>query len=157
MPSGLSQPMISLSSIISSPPLVSLQEIWGEVALEYFPHLDHLHQYLVIWSVRRQKRTLASVNLNSQRVVVARELNDPRFVMHLPALLYHEMCHAVISTEVHIKNGRRQWHGTHFKMLEKRHPGILALEDWIREGGWRYAVARHRARETHQNKQLRVK
>jgi len=130
--------------------------MWAEVAGEYFPDLHHLHEYLIIWSSRRQKRTLASVNLNKRRVLVAMELNDPLFFIHLPALLYHEMCHAVISTDVSVRNGRRQWHGKQFKILEKQHPGIPELERWIKAGGWRYAVARHRARDTHRRRKSRT-
>jgi hypothetical protein len=135
---------------------VCLQTIWTQVAGEYFPHLNCLHGYLIVWSTRRQKRTLASVNLTRQRVLVAMELNDPLFFMHLPALLYHEMCHAVISTDVNVKNGKRQWHGKQFKMLEKQHPGIPELERWIKAGGWRYAVARHRARDIHRRRKSRA-
>jgi hypothetical protein len=32
-------------------------------------------------------------------------------------------------------------------MLEAIHPGIPHLNDWIRSGGWLYAVRRHRARQ----------
>jgi len=135
---------------------VCLQTMWAKVAYEYFPDLCHLNDYLVIWSSRRQKRTLASVNLKTQRVLVAMELNDPLFFVHLPALLYHEMCHAVISTDVTMKNGRRQWHGKQFKILEKQHPGIPALDCWIKAGGWRYAVARHRARDAHRRRKSRT-
>lgn len=135
---------------------VCLQTMWSQVASEYFPSLPHLHNYLVTWSARRQKRTLASVNLTRQRVLVAQELNDPFFFTYLPALLYHEMCHAVISTNVNVKNGRRQWHGKPFKLLEQQHPGIVELDRWIKAGGWRYAIARHRARDTHRRREERA-
>lgn len=122
-----------------------LRAIWIDLANEYFPNQPDLCSYTICWSTRRQKRTLASVSLTRRLVIVAQELKDELFWQYLPPLIYHEMCHAVISTSVKTVRGRRQWHGKEFKELERQHPEIKALEEWIKNGGWRYAVARHRA------------
>ncbi len=64
---------------------------------------------------------------------------------HLPALLYHEMCHAVLG-KPEVVGGRRKIHTREFKELESRHPSISNLDRWIKQGGW-FAVARaHRRR-----------
>ena len=59
------------------------------------------------------------------------------------------MCHAAIAFDIDVKHDKRQWHGDQFKELERRHFGIAALDLWIKNGGWRYAIARHRAKQAH--------
>jgi hypothetical protein len=79
--------------------------------------------------------------------VVARELFEPAASRWIAAVLYHEMCHAVIGLEVHRSStGKRQWHGAQFRRLEARHPDIAALNVWISTGGWAMAVRSNRAR-----------
>jgi hypothetical protein len=126
-----------------------IEQIWLHLKSEYFPNETHLNNYKLVWSTRPQKRTLASCNLLKYRIVVAQELNDPLFYYLLSPLIYHEMCHAALALNVVTHRGKRQWHGKQFKILERRHPEIPVLDDWIKSGGWRYAVARHRARQAY--------
>ena len=121
-----------------------LIQVWRQVRQEYFPDRLDLDQYSVEWSKRRQKRTLASCNVRQRRIVVARELNRPDYMVHWSALLYHEMCHAALGESVERTGRRRLWHGPSFKKLEMRHPGIAELHGWIRSGGWLRAVLRER-------------
>lgn len=122
-----------------------LLKMWISLRNEYFPDREDLDTYLVYWSVRRQKRVLASCNFRRKKVSVAKELRDPLHHEWLSPLLYHEMCHAVIGENITISNGKRRWHGKMFKELEKKHPKMKEFEGWIKGGGWRYAVRRNRA------------
>jgi hypothetical protein len=122
-----------------------LERIWYQLLIEYFPDHPELPLYKVLWSPRQQKRVLASCDMLGKRVRVARELARPEYESFLPALLYHEMCHAVIGRDVERRNGARLWHGPQFKALEARHPGSALLQKWITEGGWATAVRRDRA------------
>lgn len=140
---------------VSSDPF--LLKIWNDVRIEYFPNLEHLKSYTVNWSVRRQRRTLASCQIRRKLVRVAKELNDPQFNPFLPALLYHEMCHAALGEQVGYYRGKRAWHGPSFKALESRHPGIKELDQWIKSGGWSYAVRRARAIASSKTRAVRSK
>jgi len=123
-----------------------LQRVWVALRTEYFPDRPELDSYTVSWSVRSQKRVLASCNIRRRCVVVARELFEPTACRWIQPVLYHELCHAVIGEQVQISGGRRQWHGRDFRKLEARHPDIEAMNVWIRSGGWAMAVRAHRAR-----------
>ena len=100
-----------------------LIEVWQTLCSQWFPDRSDLLEYQIQWSTRPQKRTLASCNPYRRQVWVARELQPPQFAEYLPALIYHEMCHAYLGTDVRQANGRRAWHGREFKALERRHPG----------------------------------
>ena len=136
-----------------------LVEIWRNLIREYFPDRADLLDYKMAWSSRRQKRTLASCNLRARRILVAQELNDPDYLQYLPALIYHELCHAVLGYSVRSTSGKSRWHGSEFKALEKRHPGIAILNLWIKKGGWRQAIRRHRGKNSYKKpaKQMRRK
>jgi hypothetical protein len=123
-----------------------LQEIWVGLRVSYFPDRTDLDDYVVTWSSRQQKRVLASCNIRRRRVVVARELNDPSAVRWISAVLYHELCHAVLGESVTTPEGRRLWHGAEFRALEARHPDIPSLNAWISSGGWAFAVRSSRSR-----------
>ena len=133
-------------SVITSD--AGLFQTWVQLRSEYFPDRSDLDDYHVIWSSRRQKRVLASCNIGRRKVVVAREMCEPSAARWLAAVLYHELCHAVIGRDVSTSSGRRQWHGAQFRELEKLHPDIEALNHWISSGGWAMAVRSHRSRET---------
>ncbi len=120
--------------------------LWQQLANEYFPGHPEILLYKISWSTRRQKRTLASCNIRQRRVVVAQELNREQYFCWLPALLYHEMCHAAIGMAVQRGGSKRLWHGAQFRQLERRHPEIPALDLWIKSGGWQQAVRSARAR-----------
>lgn len=125
-----------------------LAEVWCGLRHEFFPDRPELDGYRIVWSARRQKRVLASCNIRQRRVVVARELFEPAAVRWIGAVLYHELCHAVIDEQVACSRaGRRMWHGAEFKELESRHPDIPALHAWISSGGWSMAVRSNRARQ----------
>lgn len=126
--------------------------IWNELADRFFPESAHLHQYRIVWSGRRQKRTLASCNIERRIVRVAKEMDTARAREWIEPLLYHEMCHAELEREVPKKRGKRQWHGPEFKALERRHPKIPAFNAWIKKGGWLSSVRSHRATEYHAQK-----
>ncbi len=123
-----------------------LFKIWSKLHLEYFPHNLTLSNYRINWSTRGQKRTLASCNIQYQRVVVARELNYEHYQQWLEPLIYHEMCHAVIGFNVKKTRNRRSWHGAEFKHLEKQHPQMAEFDLWAKSGGWMTAVRSDRAR-----------
>lgn len=134
-----------------------LARLWLRIAEEYFPNRCDLRDYKVIWSPRSQKRVLGSCNLTDKRVRVARALDNPAFRELLEALLYHEMCHAVVGMKKGRK-GRRVFHGREFRELERAHPFSRRLDLWIKEGGWRAAVrsyASHRGRSLSINKSTR--
>lgn len=123
-----------------------LFSIWAGLQKSFFNDRADLLDYEVLWSIRRQKRVLASISYKDKRVRVAKELNHPDYVNLLEPLLYHEMCHAVIGDQVERINGKRLWHGPKFKHLESLHPGSKALDSWIKTGGWARAIRRDRAR-----------
>ena len=132
-----------------------LYGLWAKLIKEYFPHRKDLLRYRVVWSTRNQKRTLASCNVHSQKVIVARELNHQKCYRWLEPLLYHEMCHAVLGDKVPQKNGKHQWHGKEFKALEQRHPEMSPFDAWIKQGGWSRAVRSDRSRRAHQRRKQR--
>jgi len=131
-----------------------LQKIWLDLRLTYFPSRGDIDMYSLQWSRRQQKRTLASCNLDQRRVLVAKELRHADHIEWLEPLLYHEMCHAILGKDISTKAGRRAWHGTEFKALELRHPGIKKLDNWIKAGGWAKAVRSDRARSAHRKRSL---
>ncbi len=121
-----------------------LKTIWLKLRQEYFPEEDFLDSYRVVWSGRKQKRTLASCSLLKRTVRVAGELKPEPLAVWLPPLLYHEMCHAYLDRSV------KRYHCAAFKRLEARHPQTPALKEWIAAGGWRKAVRSDRSRRTQQ-------
>ncbi|MCI5064650.1 SprT-like domain-containing protein [bacterium] len=131
-----------------------LAEIWSALIELYFPERRDLLRYTVIWSKRNQIRTLASCNIDSCRVRVARELNFPEHTEWLSPLLYHEMCHAVLGTSIRQPGEKTRWHGPEFRKLERRHPAIPAFDRWVKGGGWTKAVRSHRAKQAHQRRKL---
>jgi len=131
--------------------------IWKKLQAKFFPNRNELSEYRVVWSTRRQKRTLASCNLDKKRVTVAKELRHIDYYQWLEPLLYHEMCHAVIGKGVARFKGKRAWHGVEFRELERRHPGISALDDWIKAGGWLRAIRAERARDAHFKRKLEAR
>jgi len=125
----------------------SLHQLWCQVRAEYFPGRAEIDEYRVIWSSRRQRRTLASCHMKKRRVNVAKELRDATCQHWLEPILYHEMCHAVLGTDPGYYRGKRAWHGPEFRKLEHLHPQIRALDEWIKIGGWAQAVRRDRAKQ----------
>lgn len=129
--------------------------IWYRLRETYFPDNPNLAQYKIIWSKRRQKRTLASCCLSRKRVTVAKELNYPIHTVWLEPLLYHEMCHAVLScfpNDLKRKGTRRSWHGPDFKALERKHPLMIPFNNWIKSGGWHSAIRSDRAKNAHKKR-----
>jgi hypothetical protein len=136
----------------SAPPL---HAIWLDLRHRFFPERGDLDDYVVVWSSRRQIRTLASCNLRTRRILVARELLGEELARWLPPLLYHEMCHAVLGLNVRQSGGKRRWHGAEFKRLEARHPETALLHQWVQSGGWARAVRSDRARRSFRKGQKR--
>ena len=127
--------------------------LWRRLREEFFPERSDLDSYTIQWSKRAQKRVLASCNVRRRRVVVARELCEPSATRWIAAVVYHELCHAVLGEGVPAhQGGRRQWHGAHFRALEERHPDIPALNAWISTGGWAMAVRSNRTRRAWQTR-----
>ena len=127
-----------------------LNAIWQKLAREYFPDNQEIPSYIIVWSKRPQKRTLASCNIEDRKVNVARELNYPELHQWLEPLIYHEMCHAelkYIQKETH-----RSWHGREFKALEQRHPMMPAFDYWVKSGGWLTAVRSDRGKRAAQKR-----
>ena len=133
----------------------SLHNLWVFLRKKYFPHRVDLDNYKVEWSSRRQKRTLASCNFDSKVVRVASEMNNPKCLIWIEPLLYHEMCHAVLGNGVEQTSKGFAWHGKEFKALERRHPGTKALDKWIESGGWLSAVLSARAKAAHRRRKKR--
>lgn len=123
-----------------------LKALWIGLRRHFFPDREDLDSYAVYWSTTAQKRTLASCNIERRAIRVARELNYTQHKQWLSPLLYHELCHAYLGFSVYSKEGRSNWHGSEFKKLEKRHPGIQRLDSWIKSGGWARAVRSDRAK-----------
>ncbi len=117
----------------------ALCDLWTSIRMQYFPDREDLDDYKVVWSGRRQTSSLASCNVERKRVQVAAAMKRPESIPFLEPLLYHEMCHAFLG-QPKIVNGRRIMHGKDFKDLEKKHPGIAELDQWIKAGGWKDAV-----------------
>lgn len=140
----------------ADPPCVvsdsELWTIWLFIRNTYFPERPDLDHYTVIWSTRRQKRVLACCDMNKRVVRVANELRSEEHTCWLEPLLFHEMCHAVLGANVSRSRGRRMWHGREFRALERRHPGIAALDRWIKSGGWSQAVRSARSRAAYRRR-----
>lgn len=122
----------------------ALRTIWLRLRREFFPDRHDLDTYKITWSRRRQKRVLGSCNTKKRSVIVAREMAHPEAVRWLDALVYHELCHAVLGDDVGYRGRRKAWHGRTFKALEQRHPQSAALSAWIKAGGWRQVVRSRR-------------
>lgn len=126
--------------------ILLLEDTWRCLAAEFFPgNFDLLISYTVRWASRPQVTTLASCNVERRRVLVAPAMRMDVCKPHLPALLYHEMCHAVLGIP-EVVNGRRRVHTRDFRLLEARHPGIKSMDRWIKCGEWRAAAKLHRRR-----------
>ena len=133
-------------TLFSQPPTKTEEDneligLWIKIRRQYFPDQPAIDSYRVVWSPRRHTRTLASCSVRKRRIIVALAMSLPEANEHLEPLLYHEMCHAALG-EPKVNNRRRVIHGREFKLLEKRHPGVRALDLWIRNGGWREASKR---------------
>lgn len=122
-----------------------LKATWRNLREEYFPDRGDLDLYAVTWSPRKQRRVLASCNISRKRVLVARELFQPSACRWIQAVLYHELCHAALGTDIIDSSGTRRWHGPRFRELEARHPDIRAMYAWIRSGGWAMTVLTYQA------------
>jgi len=133
---------------------VELQLLWKKIRLEYFPERSDIDSYVIAWSQRSQKRTLASCNIRQRRVIVARSLNFEKYEMWLEPIVYHEMCHAIIGENVERRGRKKFWHGREFRLLESRHPDIKKLNEWISSGGWNTAVRSERAIRQHARRKL---
>ena len=127
----------------SAPELASR---WATLQRDFFPEHPGLLEYQVLWSGRRQRRTLASCNCQKKRVSVAKELQVAEYSHLLDPLLYHEMCHAALENRVSRRAGKTLWHGPEFKRLLARHPETTDLKSWLHHGGWARAVRQARAR-----------
>lgn len=127
-----------------------LKKLWLKIRLEWFPDRPDVDQYQIVWSTRPQKRTLASCNIISKKVNVARELRYQQHYRWLEPLLYHEMCHAILGYED--KGHYRSWHGQNFKNLENQHPLMPTFDHWVKSGGWQTAVRSDRAVRSHQQR-----
>lgn len=123
-----------------------LKEIWDFLIINFFPTRLDLLSYQVVWSPRKQKRVLASCNIDRRKVVVATEMKEEQALRWLEAVLYHELCHAVLGKDIESSGQRRMWHGREFKSLERKHPDITHLDTWLRSGGWAKAVRANRTR-----------
>ncbi len=130
------KPRIKHANKISDPRLLA---IWVDLANRFFSAQSDLLNYKICWSNRKQKRVLGSCSIERQTVTIASAMNSERAEPHLEALLYHEMCHAVVGIK-RSASGRRIIHGKAFHELESRHPGIKLLDIWIKNGGWSSAV-----------------
>ena len=86
---------------------------------------------------------------------VAKEMAHPEAAHWIPALLYHEMCHAVLGQDVGQRGTKRTWHGQKFRELEARHPQSKDLDHWIKSGGWLHVVRSARAK-TSRSKHIRL-
>lgn len=120
--------------------------IWSQLQREFFPGRTDISDYAVAWSTRSHRRTLATCNLHRRLVTVARELLPAQYHRVLPPLLYHEMCHAIIGKDVAQTKRGRAWHGKQFRDLERRHPEIKWLNEWIKSGGWSTAIRSDRSK-----------
>ena len=127
---------------------VELESCWREIRQSYFPDRPDIDDYVVTWSGRRQTLTLASCNTERKIVRVSAFMKERDAIPYLEALLYHEMCHAVVGP-IKSRRGRRVIHGHDFKALEKQHSGIKALNLWIKRGGWNSLI-----RKTEQRSRL---
>lgn len=117
---------------------VKLVSIWNKLVDEYFEGSEDLKSYRLVWSKKIQTRCLASCNVTKKIVRVAPTMKRTDASLYLEPLLYHEMCHAVVGIKV--VNGRRKIHTREFKQLERKHPSIASLDEWIEKGGWSEAV-----------------
>lgn len=131
-----------------------LQAIWLKLAQEFFPLDFRLLEYQLVWSNRSQKRVLGSCNLTKKRVLIARSLDRPELKWALEALIYHEMCHAVVGIKKSGNGKRNRIHGQEFYALEALHPGIKQLDSWIKSGGWQKVVRSYSSHKAFQKRVL---
>jgi hypothetical protein len=102
--------------------------------------------------MRCHKRTLATCNLITRTIIVARELKSQEYAKVIEPLLYHELCHAVLGHTV-LKTARGNlWHGKDFKILESLHPESIWLDQWVKQGGWSRAIKSDRAKRAWQKR-----
>jgi len=147
LPAQLS--FFTFSKVRMSPPELwvssdsELRQRWDFLSNRYFPDRKELSEYQIIWSARSQKRVLGSCNLTHKRVRIARAMDRPELSNLLDALIYHEMCHAVVGVQRGAR--RRVFHGRDFRILEAIHPFSEQLDLWIRAGGWVKAVRSYSA------------
>ena len=75
-----------------------LRSVWSELQFHYFPNREDILSYTLVWSGKKHRRTLASCNVERKRISVAPVMELEQARPYLPALLYHEMCHAALES-----------------------------------------------------------
>ena len=121
-----------------------LRALWRELIGRYFPERSDLLDYKVCW-INRSTRTVLGTCHSEKRIVRVSRALEPNDRM-LEAVLYHELCHAVLGVPKRVR-GRRVMHGREFYTIERRHPDSSALDDWIKSGGWRKAAAAYKRKK----------
>jgi hypothetical protein len=112
----------------------NLSEIFDSLNREYF---NNSLSPLITWGKRSpryavKKRTLGSYQSSTNTIRINPVLDNkkiPRYVMKF--IVYHEMLHADIDTE--LKNGRRRIHSNEFKKREKMYKYYERAVEWERQ------------------------
>lgn len=116
-----------------------LQRLFYQLRKEHFRNRSDLDDYRVVWRDRPMrtaqgdgtlKETLGYIEYGTRTIHVAREMSHPDAKKWIPALIHHELSHAVLSGFL---APNQDAHAEWFKRLNELHPDSKEFERW---GNW---------------------
>lgn len=116
-----------------------LQKTFHQLRRELFPNRADLDDYKVVWRDRPMrtaqesgniKDTLGYIEYEPRTICIGREMSHTDARRWIPALIHHELCHAVLGGFLApSQDAHAEW----FQRINCLHPDSKAFEGW---GGW---------------------
>lgn len=116
-----------------------LQRIYNKLRRHHFPKRADVDDYKVVWRDRPMwtkegsgtlRDTLGYIDYGTRTIHIAREMSHPDAVRWLPALIHHELCHAILFDFL---LPTQDCHAEWFKRINTRHEHAQGFEGWR---GW---------------------
>ena len=116
-----------------------LQRTFHQLRREHFPNRHDLDDYKVVWRDRPMRtaqgngalnETLGYIEYGTRTIHVAREMSHADAKKWIPALIHHELSHAVLGGFL---SSNQDAHAEWFRRLNELHPDTKEFERW---GGW---------------------
>ncbi len=106
---------------------------------QHFPNRPDVDDYKIVWRDRPMRTkegsstlrdTLGYIEYGTRTIHIAREMSHPDAVRWLPALIHHELCHAILFDFLEpTQDAHAEW----FKRINRLHKDAREFESW---GGW---------------------
>jgi hypothetical protein len=117
-----------------------LQRVYLQLRRQHFPKRSDVDDYKVVWRDRPMatgngpgtlRDTLGYIEFKTRIIHIGREMSHPDAIKWLPALIHHELCHAIL---VDFLTPTQDAHDEWFKRINRKHKDAPAFESWT---GWR--------------------